>query len=97
MADHGELEYATATGNDYKEHEGTYGGFLHLVVIAIANVVTLLLGLTVGGVLDHWLPAAIMIIFSVIGTLQGLISGSKGFSAFILVLAFLTLAFYGLH
>ena len=24
MADHGEVEYATADGNDYAEHEGTY-------------------------------------------------------------------------
>src|SRR5882672_5639305 len=29
MADHGEVEYATAQGNDYAEHEGTYENFLH--------------------------------------------------------------------
>ncbi len=29
MADHGEVEYATADGNDYLEHEGTYERFLH--------------------------------------------------------------------
>ena len=27
MADHGEVEYATATGNDYAEHEATYECF----------------------------------------------------------------------
>ncbi|MFL5098581.1 MAG: aa3-type cytochrome c oxidase subunit IV, partial [Xanthobacteraceae bacterium] len=28
MADHAEVEYATAAGNDYDEHEGTYRRFL---------------------------------------------------------------------
>src|SRR5690348_7436583 len=29
MADHGTVEYATATGNDYPAHENTYERFLH--------------------------------------------------------------------
>ena len=28
MADHGEVEYATADGNDYAEHESTYVMFI---------------------------------------------------------------------
>ena len=28
MADHGEVEYATADGNDYAEHEATYAMFI---------------------------------------------------------------------
>ena len=31
MADHGEVEYATATGNDYAAHEQTYRNFITLV------------------------------------------------------------------
>ena len=31
MAGHGEVEYATAAGNDYPEHERTYQFFLGLV------------------------------------------------------------------
>jgi hypothetical protein len=96
MADHGELEYATATGNDYLEHEGTYEGFLHLVEIGIANVITVLIGLTVGGVLGHWLPAAVMIIFAVIAMLRNLFAGTKAFSFAVTALSFLALAFYGL-
>jgi len=38
MADHGELEYATATGNDYPAHEQTYRSFVTLVKVAIAIV-----------------------------------------------------------
>ncbi len=30
MADHGEIQYSTADGNDYQEHEHTYHLFLQL-------------------------------------------------------------------
>ncbi len=30
MADHGEVKYTTADGNDYPAHEATYLGFLAL-------------------------------------------------------------------
>lgn len=39
MAEHGTVEYATATGNDYAAHERTYRGFVHFVkygTIAVA-------------------------------------------------------------
>ena len=96
MADHGEVEYATATGNDYKEHEGTYEYFLHLTFIGICNVVSILIGLTVGGVMGHWLAAGLLIVLASIATLQGLISGSRGFSIAVMVLSFVVLALYGL-
>ena len=96
MADHGEVEYATATGNDYNEHEGTYEYFLHLTFVGICNVVSILLGLTLGGVLGHWLPGGFMIVLASIATLQGLISGSRGFSIAVTILGFLLLAVYGL-
>jgi hypothetical protein len=38
MADHGELEYATSTGNDYPAHEQTYRSFVTLVKVCIAVV-----------------------------------------------------------
>ncbi len=41
MADHGELQYATATGNDYPAHEQTYRSFLTLVKVAI-TVITII-------------------------------------------------------
>jgi hypothetical protein len=43
MADHGELEYATADGNDYAEHEQMYRSFVALVKGAIAVVVVILI------------------------------------------------------
>jgi aa3 type cytochrome c oxidase subunit IV len=45
MADHGEVEYATATGNDYAEHEGTYQFFLTLVKWSVGVIVLILAGM----------------------------------------------------
>jgi hypothetical protein len=42
MVEHGELEYASATGNDYAAHEQTYRGFVTLVKSVIAVVVVIL-------------------------------------------------------
>ena len=54
MADHGTVEYATATGNDYPTHENTYESFVHFTFVGILHVVNILFGLTVGGVMGHW-------------------------------------------
>jgi hypothetical protein len=96
MAGHGEVEYETAAGNDYPEHEATYESFLHLTVIGILNVITVVVALTLGGVLGHWGATAAFIVLAVIGVFQGLISGGTTFSAFITVVSILSLAFYGL-
>jgi hypothetical protein len=45
MADHGEVEYATATGNDYVAHEQTYRNFVTLVKVVLAIVVIIVIGL----------------------------------------------------
>jgi hypothetical protein len=45
MASHGEVEYATATGNDYAEHEGTYRFFLRLLKWTVGAIVVILLGM----------------------------------------------------
>jgi hypothetical protein len=43
MADHGEVEYALATGNDYPAHEQTYRSFVTLVRSILAVVVVILI------------------------------------------------------
>jgi len=43
MADHGEVEYATATGNDYPAHEQTYHSFITLVKVVMAIVVAIVI------------------------------------------------------
>lgn len=42
MAGHGEVEYATATGNDYPAHEQTYRSFVTLVKAMLLVVVAIL-------------------------------------------------------
>jgi len=43
MADHAEVEYATATGNDYAEHEATYEFFVKLAKWGTVSVIVLLI------------------------------------------------------
>jgi len=43
MADHGELEYAAATGNDYAAHEQTYESFIKMVKVGITVIVIILI------------------------------------------------------
>ncbi len=47
MADHGELEYASAMGNDYNAHEQTYLNFLTLTKAILAVVIVIVIGLAV--------------------------------------------------
>jgi hypothetical protein len=41
MADHSEVAYTTADGNDYPAHEQTYEGFIMLVKYGTAAVVVI--------------------------------------------------------
>ena len=43
MAEHAEIEYATAMGNDYPAHEDTYRNFITLVKVSVAVVVMILI------------------------------------------------------
>ena len=45
MAEHNEVGYTTADGNDYVAHEQTYEGFIVLVKYGTAAVVAIVLGL----------------------------------------------------
>ena len=43
MSDHAEVQYATATGNDYAAHEQTYRNFVTLVKVTMAIVVAIVI------------------------------------------------------
>ena len=43
MADHAEVQYATATGNDYPAHELTYRNFIAPVKVSLAIIVVILI------------------------------------------------------
>jgi hypothetical protein len=43
MAEHNEMAYTTADGNDYLAHEQTYEGFIKLVKYGTGTVVVILI------------------------------------------------------
>lgn len=43
MADHGEVQYATADGNDYPEHERTYRLFITLTKWISSIIIVILI------------------------------------------------------
>ena len=43
MADHSEVAYTSADGNDYQAHEATYEGFIKLVKYGTVSVAVILI------------------------------------------------------
>jgi putative Mn2+ efflux pump MntP len=77
MVDHPEVQYATATGNDMSAHEAGYQQFVQATFLGTAAVINILLGLTIGGVLGHWMPAAFVLIVGVIVAAISAWTGSR--------------------
>jgi aa3 type cytochrome c oxidase subunit IV len=92
MADHGTVEYATATGNDLAAHEGTYETFVHMAFVGTLHVINIVIGLAIGAVADHWGVAACVIILATLIALRGLMSGARAPIAAMTVLSLLALA-----
>jgi hypothetical protein len=95
MADHGTVEYATATGNDYPAHENTYERFVLFIFVGIIFVINVLLGLAVGGVMGHWFLAVPIFLLAVAGAVPGLIGGSKTSSTVAFAICFLIFVYAG--
>jgi hypothetical protein len=93
MAEHGEVQYATAAGNDLSAHEVGYGQFVQTVFIGSTMVINILLGLAIGGVLGHWLPAALIIVAAVIVAGVSAWTGSRAVSLAMVAISALTLLF----
>jgi hypothetical protein len=93
MADHGEVQYATATGDDLPAHEVGYGQFVQTIFIATTMVVNILLGLAVGGVLGHWLPAAAILVVAIIAAGVSAWTGSRAVSLGMVAISALTLLY----
>jgi hypothetical protein len=91
MAAHGEMEYATADGNDLPAHEAGYAEFIEAIFIGATCVVTILFGLAVGGVLGYWVPGGLVIVAAVIAAAISAWTGSRIPSLVMLAIAALTL------
>jgi hypothetical protein len=91
MADHGEVQYATAAGNDMAAHEAGYSQFVQATFVGAAAVINIVLGLTIGAVLDHWLPAAFILVAAVVAGGISAWTGSRIVSLGMLAISALTL------
>jgi uncharacterized membrane protein len=92
MADHGSVEYATAQGNDVPTHEVTYERFVHLVFVAGAHIVNILLGLAIGAVQGHWVIAFGVFVIATLVAAHGLMTGTRALSAVMVGLSLVALA-----
>lgn len=95
MAEHGTVEYATAAGNDYPAHEESYEQFVQFTFVGIIQVINILLGLAVGGVMGHWFAALAIFIIGLAGSIPGLLSGTRTSSYVSFVLCFLIFVYTG--
>ena len=93
MADHGAPEYATATGNDYSEHEGTYKFFTKLTTVGTIASVCVVIALAIGGVNGYWSVFTIGILATLVATAIGLASesGKPALTGGVLVLLLIAL------
>jgi hypothetical protein len=92
MAEHAAPEYATAPGNDYASHEGTYETFVHMAFIGTLHVASVLIGLAIGGVTGHWLVAFGVFAIATVAAIQGFMSNTRTASYIALVLSLVALA-----
>jgi hypothetical protein len=94
MADHGKVEYATATGNDMAAHEATYKGFVQLAFVGSALCAVIAIGLAIGGTTGRWgIALPLIFILGPIVAAHGLASGARTPSIVMVVIALLALAF----
>jgi integral membrane sensor domain MASE1 len=93
MADHGEIQYATAQGNDLTAHESGYDQFVRATFIATAMIINVLLALAIGGVLGHWGPAALILVAAVIAAGISGWTGTRSVSIGMVAISALALLF----
>jgi hypothetical protein len=93
MAEHGHVEYATATGNDLAAHEGTYEGFVQLAYVGALNVAAIVIGLGIIGTTAHWGIGVALIFAAGIVAAYCLASGARTPSIVMVVIALLALGF----
>lgn len=92
MADHGQVEYATATGNDMPAHESTYKGFVLLAYVGCCHVASIVIGLAIVGTTSHWLMALGLMIVASFVAVHGLATGAKAPSGVMVAVSLVALA-----
>jgi hypothetical protein len=91
MADHGQIEYATATGNDLPAHEAMYERFVHLVLVFGSHIVNIVLGLGIGAIQGHWLTAFAIFVVATLVAFHGFLTGARAPSVVMVLISLLAL------
>ncbi len=73
MADH-VTEYATATGNDYAEHERTYANIMKFSKVTTAAIILIVISLAIGGVHGAWKLCGLGVVLAMVGGAVGFAS-----------------------
>ncbi|MBX9777218.1 MAG: aa3-type cytochrome c oxidase subunit IV [Xanthobacteraceae bacterium] len=92
MADHGQVEYATATGNDLPAHESTYKNFILLAYVGSCHVASIVIALVIALTTPHWLVTASLILVASFVAIHGLATGARAPSAVMVGISLLSLA-----
>ena len=92
MADHGEIQYTTADGNDYQEHEGTYARFLDMAFALSAYAIAIVIGLAVVGATHSPSIGVGTIVIATFLAIPALVTSGKGWSVASLGISALGLA-----
>jgi Bacterial aa3 type cytochrome c oxidase subunit IV len=93
MAEHGQVEYATAEGNDLPAHEQMYERFVHLAFVGSVFITNIILALAIVGTTSHWLIAIGLMFVATVVAAFGLARASKAPSAMMLLISLLALGF----
>ncbi len=93
MAEHREVEYATATGNDLPAHEQTYANFVQLAYAGSCLVASILIALAIGAPTGYWSVALpIVLLFAPAVAAIDLALGTRLPSAVMVVISLVALA-----
>jgi len=93
MAEHGKVEYATATGNDYAEHEATYHNVMKLTKVGTVAAAAILVALGIWGTTGALGWASFGILAALAALTVGLVKDTVVPAAAILVFLFIVWAF----
>jgi hypothetical protein len=91
MAEHGELEYGTATGNDLAAHEDTYNTFVQLAYVGSCLCACIVIALAIGGGTHRWGYSITLLIIAPFVAAHGLATGAKIPSAVMVLISLLTM------
>jgi hypothetical protein len=93
MADHGEVQYAPATADDYPEHAESYRTFVKLIEVLVPTIAAIVVSLGLIGVKAAGALGVVILIAAHIAAVIGFFSRSSWRApAVVLVIALIALA-----